>query len=419
MAVLGQGTKGQPGAAASDKFAPRRLGAYLAVAVLLTALGRTVVVWLYYDFDYVSSGADDFLKALYDPRIMLEPELFSPYVWAFTAALLVTGVVAAMNRRAGRGAALLCGFVMFATAARELVGLATSDQFRQWYIGGNDLEVAIISSWSVVLLFSAATVVLMLRAGERPAAHPAGTPAGGTQTYLVAGGLMVVLGLALVGWIVRMLTRDEGGIGAGQYFKGLVDPGESFYPVLAGTTEFWEAVFAVSLLALGVLALMRRPVVRGAAITVLAVYLYINVRRMIGMTITDYPNEAPSERQVPVLGWDAYTEDLEGWLVLATYVGGSLMAVAVIAMMLRAPETGAEAYAPPAAGGHIPPQPVGQPDGQAADRTPSQPQRPSRPGTAPQPGYDAPPQAPTMAAPPPPAAPPSAGPPPPGSPPAG
>jgi len=163
-----------------------------------------------------------------------------------------------------------------------------------------------------------------------------------------------------------------------------------------------------------VLALLRRPVVRGAAITVLAVYLYINVRRMIGMTITDYPNEVPSERQIPVLGWDAYTEDLEGWLVLATYVGGSLIAVAVIAMMLRAPEAGAEAYAPPAAGGHIPPQPVGQAVGQAADRTPSQ------PGSPPQPGYDAAPQAPTMAAPPPPAAPPSAGPPPPpGSPPAG
>ncbi|WP_181788574.1 hypothetical protein, partial [Streptomyces phytophilus] len=338
MEVLDQGTKRQPGAAASDRFAPQRhLGAYLAVAVLLTALGRMVVVWLYYDFDYVSSGADDFLKALYDPRIMLEPELFSPYVWAFTVALMVAGVVAALNRRAGRGAALLCGFVMFATAARELVGLVTSDQFRQWYIGGNDLEVAIISSWSIVLLFSAVVVVLMLRAGERRPAGIAGVPVRGSQLYVIAGGLMVVLGLALAGWIVRMLTRDEGGIGAGEYFRGLVDPGESFYPVLAGTTEFWEAVFVVSLLVLGVLALMRRPVVRGAAITVLGVYLYINVRRMIGMTITDFPDEVPSERQIPVLGWDAYTEDLEGWLVLATYIGGSLAAVAVIAMMLRAP----------------------------------------------------------------------------------
>ncbi|WP_407565392.1 hypothetical protein [Streptomyces sp. 184] len=391
MAVLDQGPKphSEP---ASDRHAPRRhLGAYLTAAVLLTALGRTVIVWLYYDFDYVSSGPDDFLTALYDPGVMLEPELFSPYVWAFTVALLVTGLVAALNRRAGRGAALLCGFVMFATAARELVGLATSDQFRQWYIGGNDLEFAIISSWVLVLLFSGTVVVLMLRAGERPAAGAAGVPARGSQVFVVAGGLMVVLGLALIGWIVRMLTRD--GVDKGAYFKGLVDAGESSYPVLAGSAEYWSAVFPVALLVLGVLALLRRPVVRGASIALLGVFLYIYVRQMIGMTITDYPEELPEGRRIPVLGWDAYTEDTEGWLTLATYVGGSLIAVAVIALMLRAPEAAAGAYAPPVAGGYLPPQPAGAPGGQPAG----------------QPRYDAVPQPPAGAAPPPPAGPPPAG----------
>jgi hypothetical protein len=361
MAVVDQGSKWQSEPPTSDRHAPRRhLGAYLTAAVLLTALGRTVIAWIYYDFDYVSTEVEDFLKALYDPRVMLEPELFSPYVWAFTVALLVTGLVAALNRLAGRGAALLCGFVMFATAARELIGMATSDRFRQWYIGGNDLEAAIISSWVIALLFSATVVVMMLRAGERPAAGTAGVPgapAPGSQLYVIAGGLMLVLGLALVGWIVRMLTRDDR-IDAGSYFKGLVDAGESYYPVLAGSAEFWEAVFAVSLLVVGALALMRRPVARGAAITVLGVYLYINVRRMIGMTITDYPDVAPDERTIPVLGWDGYTEDLEGWLLLATYVGGSLIAVAVIAMMLRAPEaeSGAGGYVPPQPGGYAPPR---------------------------------------------------------------
>lgn len=390
MAVLDRAAKRQPGAA-SDRYAPRHWGAYLAVAALLTVLGRTVVVWLVYDFDYVSSGVDDFLKALYDPRILLEPELFSPYVWAFTVALLVTGVVAALNRRAGRGAALLCGFLMFATAARELIGLAASDRFRQWYIGGNDLEAAIIGSWAAVLVFSAGVVVLMLRAGERPAPRTAGMPVRGSQHYVIAGGLMLVLGLALVGWIVRMLTRNGGAIGVGDYFMVLVNPGESYAPELAGAAQYWEAVFAVSLLVLGVLALLRRPVVRGAAITLLAVHLYLDVRRMIGMTITDYPEGMPAEGRIPVLGWDGYTKDLEGWLVLLTYVGGALIAVVVIAMMLRAPEAAAGESAPSAAGGHIPPQPAGRP-------------------AAPRPQHDAAPQAP--AAPPPPAAPPSAGPPP-------
>lgn len=356
MAVVDQGSKWQSEPQASDRHAPRRhLGAYLTAAVLLMALGRTVIFWIYYDFDSVSTEFEDFLKALYDPRVMLEPELFSPYVWAFTVALLVTGLVAALNRRAGRGAALMCGFAMFATAARELIGLAASDRFRQWYIGGNDLEFAIISSWVIALLFSATVVVMMLRAGERPAAGTAGVPAPGSQLYVISGGLMLVLGLALVGWIVRMLTR-ENSIDAGTYFKGLVNAGESYYPALAGSTEFWEAVFAVSLMVVGALALMRRPVVRGAAITVLGVYLYINVRRMIGMTITDYPDVAPDERTIPVLGWDAYTEDLEGWLALATYVGGSLISIAVIAMMLRAPEAEAGEYVPPSPGGYVPPR---------------------------------------------------------------
>ncbi|MFW6694591.1 hypothetical protein [Streptomyces sp. MAR4 CNX-425] len=389
MAVVDQGPAGQPAPEppASDRHAPRRhLGAYLTAAVLLTALGRMVIVWIYYDFDYVSSDVEDFFKALYDPRVLLDPELFSPYIWAFTVALLVTGLVAALNRRAARGAALLCGFVMFATAGRELIGLASSDQFRQWYIGGNDLEFAIIASWVMVLLFSATVVVLMLRAGDRPAGGPAALPPQGSQLYALAGGLMLLLGLALVGWIVRMLTRDVGP-DAGSYFKGLVDAGESPFPILAGSTEYWEAVFAVSILVVGVLALMRLPVARGAAITVLGVYLYINVRRMIGMTITDYPNEAPDERTAPVLGWDGYTETTEGMLVLATYVGGSLIAVAVIAMMLRAPEAQAGAYVPPAPGGPVPPKHAPPPAPIAVAQMPPP---PASPPPAPGPGPSGP-----------------------------
>ncbi len=363
MAVVDQGPRWRSEPPESDRHAPRRhLGVYLTAAVLLTALGRLVIVWIYYDFDYVSTDVEDFLKALYDPRIPLEPELFNPYVWAFTVALLVTGLVAALNRRAARGAALLCGFVMSFTAVRELIGLATSDQFRDWYVGGNDLEFVIITSWVVVLLFSATVLVMMLRAGDRPAGGAGAGPAPGSQLYVVAGGLMVLLGLALAGWIVRMLTRD--GADTGRYFKGLVDAGESPFPVSAGTTEYYEAVFVVALLVLGALALMRRPVVRGAAMAILGVYLYINVRRMIGMTISDYDRNGPptDPELIPFPTWDMYTEDLEGWLILATYVGGSLIAVAVIAMMLRAPEAKAGADAPPGpVGGYVPPQPAASP----------------------------------------------------------
>ncbi|MFF0724723.1 hypothetical protein [Streptomyces sp. NPDC004134] len=405
MAVLGEGTKRQSGEA-SDRHAPRRhLGAYLTAAVLLTALGRMVVAWISYDFDQVDGRGDDFFKALYDPRVLLEPEFFNPYVWAFTVALMVTGLVAALNRRAGRGAALLCGFVMFATAARELIGLARSEEFRDWYFGISDLEAAIVGSWVVVLLFSATVVVLMLRAGDRPAAGAAGMPARGSQLYLMSGVLMLILGLALIGWIVRVLTTD--GYDRGEYFRTLVDAGEAPFPVFAGSGEFWTAVIPVALLVLGVLALLRRPVVRGASIAVLGVFLYIYVRQMIGMTITEFPEESLDETSLPFPDWDAYTEDTEGWLSLATYVGGSLIAIVVIVMMLRAPEAAAGADAPPVAGGHVPAQPVGQPVPQDSP----QPQAQAR--------YDAMPQAPTIAAPPPPAAPPQAPPPPAGPPPAG
>lgn len=166
-------------------------------------------------------------------------------------------------------------------------------------------------------------------------------------------------------------------------------------------------MFPVALLVLGVLALMRRPVVRGASITLLGVLLYLYVRQMIGMTITDYPDDVADGNRIPFPGWDVYTEDTEGWLNLATYVGGALIAVVVIAMMLRAPEAAAGADAPPVAGGYVPPQPVGQP----APQAPPQPRA--------HPPYDAMPQAPTIAAPPPPAAPPQAPPPPAGPPPAG
>ncbi|MBW1596944.1 hypothetical protein [Streptomyces sp. JJ38] len=327
----------------------RQLGAYLAAGLLLTMFGRLIVTWIAFGFGFVDTSVGEFLQAvLFDRSIVVEQELLAEHQWALTVALLVVGLLALLGRRVARGGALLLAFLMAAIALRELVGLATDERFRDWYVGSNGLAGQIIGTWVMALLIAVGVLVLMLRAGDRPApGAPAAARGPGAARYTVVGVLLIVLCLAEVGWIIRTLAD---GVDAGDYFLGLVDASVDTYGnQIAGSWAFFGFAYAVALLVTGLLALLRRPVVRGAALTLAGTLLYFQLRFVVNTTFAE---SLFDDAQWPHPTWSMQTDHLEGWLRILTMVGGAVLAAVVIALVLGAPErdrAGTEAVVPPGA----------------------------------------------------------------------
>ena len=322
----------------------RTLGAYLVAGTLLTVFGRIVWLWVGFGFEFGSSTVSEFFQALYDPAVMLHQELLTFHQWSLATALLVVGLLAFLHRTVARGGALLLAFFLLAVSVRELVGLAVSEQFRNRYVGNNNLEAHIIGTWVLALLISVTIIALLLRAGDRPA--PGASPAvtgPGARLYPVSGALMLVLGLASLGWVVRGMVPDH--VEVGGYLRSLVDASASptslsFQP-FAGSPELFQVLQALALLTLGVLALLRRPVARGAAMTLAAVLAYRFFRQLYGLLLSEHltPDSAGGRsRRYYLASWEVMTRTTEGKLVLLTTVGGLVIAVTVFVLLWRAPE---------------------------------------------------------------------------------
>ncbi|MEV6107763.1 hypothetical protein AB0M28_24135 [Streptomyces sp. NPDC051940] len=371
---------GMPGMTAG----PPRRGAGVAAGVLLLFFGVAVVAWIVYDFvEFSDLSAGKFAQALVDPRIGVEPELFNEQVWALTVLMLVVGVLACAARAGARGAALLAGTMLLAVSARELVGLAVSDDFRDSYIGGNDLDVLIIGSWVVGLLVSVAVLALMLAAAPRTPVRPGGPGA-------AAGALLLFLGVVQLAWIVYYLASDRYPWNAKDYLRHLVDashgvmPGTTGSGEIGGTYYSYQALFAVAMLLFGALALAGRRSAGGGAVALAAVVLYPDVRSMIGLTLgSDHPGSS-SDNWYP--SWSAAGADTPGKLSLATTVGEAVLCVVVIVLMAAA---GRRALAAPGAWGA--PLPPG-PQGLYAPNPYQQPTVPGGYGVPPQGGFAQPPQ---------------------------
>lgn len=103
---------------------------------------------------------------------------------------------------------------------------------------------------------------------------------------MICGVLFLLMGLARLGWVVADLTATEAD--ALRYLHGAVDGSVLGTLDLSAPTEFATLGSVLVLLVLGVLAVRGRHEVRGALLVFAAMELYLTVRTVVWLTVTDF-----------------------------------------------------------------------------------------------------------------------------------
>ncbi|KAB8171064.1 hypothetical protein FH609_000755 [Streptomyces sp. 3MP-14] len=305
-------------ARASLEHGPR----YLVAGVLLLVFGGGVIAWVLTGInDSPASSVDDLLRALVDPLHAVDLMALTPYEWMFAVALVTVAVLALCQRRVARGGALVLAFLLLALCLRQAVGALDED-----YRAGFDAPTYgpwTLTTYGVGLLLAATVLILLLPAREPaptrhtapsrepagqlpPGEHPGGPRPLGTLGVL-GGSLLIALALADIAWTLdnQRLAAEYDLKSWGEYFRDLVDPSLFHSPTsLTSGVYFHEAALAVSMLVVGVLACLGRPVARGAGLTLLAMAAYLEYRTVV-LTFR-------------VGDWSAYVDSTRGTLMLLT-----------------------------------------------------------------------------------------------------
>ncbi|MGW8969853.1 hypothetical protein [Streptomyces platensis] len=273
------------------RAAPEHSGAYLATGLCLTLYAGVLGAWTVFGITQGDGSTWDFVEGLFNPGASPTTQILGPYEWAFTAAFLVIAVLMLAQRRVARSAALLSGFVLLALSLREGVGLLhaayrhqyTNDPLGSWALATRGLGVVV----ALVVLFS------MFPANERRQDAPqpaAGPDARWRRLSRICGVLFVVMALAELGWAVRDMTAT--GTDTGRYLRGVVDGSVLGALDLAASAEFTTVGSVLVLLILGGLALRGRREVRGALLVFAALELYMTVRTVVWLTVSDFFNRS-------------------------------------------------------------------------------------------------------------------------------
>ncbi|MGW7575205.1 hypothetical protein [Streptomyces sp. NPDC054765] len=303
------------------RAAPEHSGAYLATALSLALYSGVLAAWTVYGIAQGDGNAWDFLEGLFSPGASPATQILGPYEWAFTVAFLVIAGLALAQRRVARSAALLSGFVLLAVSLREGVGFldtAYVDQYRHDPLGGWVLATRGLGLLVALVVLFALFPATERRRGEHPPARGADAPeAWWRRSSRICGVLFVLMGLARIGWAVRDLTTP--GVNAGHYLRGVVDGAVRGALDLAAPGEFTTVGSVLVLFVLGVLAFRGRREVRGALLVFAALELYVTVRTVVWLTVTDFFNRS--------------FETPEGALSLATtaYALAAMTSVVVLA----------------------------------------------------------------------------------------
>ncbi|MFD7104554.1 hypothetical protein [Streptomyces celluloflavus] len=289
-----------PGRAAQEHS-----GGYLAAGLCLAVCGGALAAWTVYDTVQRGAGAGDFVESLFNPGAFSATQVVGPGEWAFAAALLVVAVLLLAQRRVARTAALLCGFVLLAAALREGVGLLDAAYRAQydadprggWALATHGLGLVTALVVPAALLPATERRDPHARARTGTGARPgpdarSGLAPGGwwRRPSRICGVLFLVLGVARLAWTVWDLT--SGRLDTARYLRGVVDAAVPGDLRLAATAGFTTVGTVIALLLLGVLAFRGRRDVRGALLVCAAVQLYLTVRGVVWLTVSDFFNHA-------------------------------------------------------------------------------------------------------------------------------
>lgn len=276
------------------RAAPEHSGAYLATALSLALYAGTLLAWTVYGIAQGDGNVWDFLEGLFNPGAAPVSQVLGPYEWSFTVVSLMVAGLAMAQRRVARSAALLVAALLLAVSLREGVGLFDSayrDQYGNDPLGGWALATRGLGLVVAVVVLVALVPATERRRGEPGTGRRAADPdPSWRRSSRICGALFLLMGLARLGWTVRDLTAS--GTDVPHYLRGVVDGSLLGTLDLEASVEFTTAASVAVLLLLGVLALRGRHDVRGALLVFAAIELYVTVRTVVWLTVTDFFNRS-------------------------------------------------------------------------------------------------------------------------------
>ncbi|GES31355.1 hypothetical protein AB0G60_13895 [Streptomyces angustmyceticus] len=275
------------------RAAPEHGGAYLATALSLALYSCVLVAWTLYGLAQGEGSVWDFLEGLFNPGASPATQILGPYEWAFSVGFLVIAGLALARRRVARSAALLTGCVLLAVSLREAVGLfdaAYRDQYRLDPLGGWVLATRGLGLVVALVVLFALFPATERRDGHRSAPGTAGPDGWRLRSSRICGVLFLLMSLARIGWTVFTVAAPE--VDARRYLRGVVDGSLLGTLDLAAPGDFTTVGSVLVLLVLGVLAFRGRRDVRGALMMFAALELYMTVRTVVMLTVTDFFNRS-------------------------------------------------------------------------------------------------------------------------------
>lgn len=244
-----------------------RDGAYVLSGVLMLLYGLVPIGWVIYGLVVSHMDFGEFLEGLVNPLAHGHSNaVLTPYEWAFAVALVVVGIGLLARRRAARGGALLFGFMLLGLSVREAVGLFDAEYRGAYgeYSEGSWILATRIFGLVVALVVLAA----MLKARDRdPALRRASSPA-----FVAAGVLILLAGLARVtSWIVTYPGDHL------DYLRRVFDPSDASPTSISSNVLYYDFALMIALVVVGLIAVLRRRVARGAGLALMPVAGYTAV----------------------------------------------------------------------------------------------------------------------------------------------
>lgn len=315
---------GPPGFGPPQPFAPPESdgrasrghrGAYVTSGILLTVFACVLAAWIGYTAINARADVDELINSLIKNEGHRPLPVFTAHEWAFTVALLVVGVAALSLRRTARGAALLLAFVLLGVGARQLNGL-TRAEYRD-VMFASEHGTLIVLTYVFAFLAALTVIILLLVARERDA--PREPVPGGRRA---AGVLLILIGALQGFWYARGLREFSEAAGPGGdrgalsewWHEALNINARGGYGTSAGFTYYHSALIA-AFLVVGVLLLAGTPAARGAALALLGIAVYLQIRDLAGL-------------QYDQLSY-YYEDTTVGWSITSAFAAGVAMLVAI------------------------------------------------------------------------------------------
>lgn len=335
---------GPPGFGPPHPFAPppttgrtprRHVGAHVTSGILLTVFACALAAWIGYTAVTLRVDVDTLLNSLIKNDGRQRLLVFTAHEWAFAVALLVVGIATLALRRTARGSALLLAFLLLGVGARQINGLTRADYRDVMF--HTEHGTLIVLTYVFAFLAGATVIILMLVARDRDV--PREPASGGRRA---AGVLLILIGALQGYWYARGLREFNEGLGGGGgrgafaewWHEALNINARGGYAASAGATYYQSALIA-AFLVVGVLLLRNTPAARGAALALLGIAVYLQLRDLAGIEYDQLSSY--------------YEDSTVGWSLTSSFAAGAAMLLA-LALARHTPRP----YVPP----QYPPAPL-------------------------------------------------------------